>query len=101
MTDRFAIRAYEQVAGEQATYSLVNIPGLAEGGIVKRPTSAVVGESGPEAIVPLAQYRGGTSGDGITVPVKIQGNVIGIDDLARQLASALETRRVLLGGREA
>ena len=30
-----------------------NIPMLAEGGIVRRPTLAVVGEAGPEAVVPL------------------------------------------------
>ena len=30
------------------------IPGLAEGGLVSRPTLAVVGESGPELVVPLS-----------------------------------------------
>ena len=40
------------------------IPGLASGGIVTRPTLAMVGESGPEAVVPL---RGGMGGMGVTV----------------------------------
>ena len=31
--------------------------GLAEGGIVNRPTLAMVGEAGPEAVVPLDQYN--------------------------------------------
>lgn len=36
----------------------VNVPRLAAGGIVTRPTLAVVGEGGPEAIIPLNQARG-------------------------------------------
>ncbi len=35
-----------------------DIPGLATGGIVTRPTLAVVGERGPEAIIPLSQAGG-------------------------------------------
>jgi hypothetical protein len=31
------------------------IAGLAEGGIVKRPTMALIGEAGPEAVIPLSQ----------------------------------------------
>ncbi len=44
----------------------INIPGFADGGIVTRPTLAMVGERGPEAIVPLG--RGGGVG-GVTVNV--------------------------------
>jgi TP901 family phage tail tape measure protein len=33
------------------------IPGLAEGGIVRSPTLSVIGEAGPEAVVPLDRYR--------------------------------------------
>jgi hypothetical protein len=33
-----------------------NLPGLQEGGIVTRPTTALVGEAGPEAILPLTGY---------------------------------------------
>jgi hypothetical protein len=44
----------------------INIPGFADGGIVTRPTLAMVGEKGPEAIVPLG--RGGGVG-GVTVNV--------------------------------
>ena len=31
---------------------------MAKGGIVTRPTSAVIGEAGPEAVIPLDQYDG-------------------------------------------
>jgi hypothetical protein len=36
-----------------------NIPYLAAGGIVTRPTMAVVGEAGPEAVIPLSRLGGG------------------------------------------
>lgn len=39
-----------------------NIPGLAEGGIVRRPTLALIGEAGPEAVVPLGRSFGGAGG---------------------------------------
>jgi hypothetical protein len=43
------------------------IPGLADGGIVTGPTLAVVGEAGPEAVVPLDRMRG--FGGNVTVNV--------------------------------
>lgn len=45
-----------------------NIPRLAEGGIVNSPTLAVIGEAGPEAVVPLSGNRGLGMGN-ITVNV--------------------------------
>jgi len=57
--------------------SWLGIPGTALGGIVSRPQVRLVGEAGPEAIVPLgrmaslglgdASASGGGGGDGITV----------------------------------
>ena len=38
-----------------------SVPKLAEGGIVTRPTLALIGESGPEAVIPLG--RGGAGGN--------------------------------------
>ena len=38
------------------------IPALAQGGIVTRPTLALVGEAGPEAVVPLSGGGGGLGG---------------------------------------
>ncbi len=49
---------------------------LADGGIVQKPTLAVVGEAGPEAVIPLSQARGmspaglpggGNIGGGLTI----------------------------------
>jgi hypothetical protein len=41
------------IAGSAIGYGIGGAVGLAEGGIVSGPTSAVVGEAGPEAVVPL------------------------------------------------
>jgi hypothetical protein len=48
-------------------FKVPNIPMLAEGGIVTRPTLALIGEAGPEAVIPL--NRGGMGAGGITVNV--------------------------------
>ena len=45
----------------------LDIPGFANGGIVRSPTLAMVGEKGPEAIIPLSQMGG--MGGGVTVNV--------------------------------
>jgi small-conductance mechanosensitive channel len=49
-----------QVAGR------MNLPRLAEGGIVNSPTLALIGEAGPEAVVPLDRMQ---NGGGITINV--------------------------------
>ena len=46
----------------------INIPGFADGGIVTGPTLAMVGEKGPEALIPLSQL-GNMGGGGVTVNV--------------------------------
>lgn len=52
------------------------IPELAAGGIVRSPTLALIGEAGPEAVIPLsrgAQYGVGTGGGGNTITVNVNG----------------------------
>ena len=52
------------------------IPELGSGGIVTRPTLALIGESGSEAVIPLsrgAQYGVGTAGGGNTITVNVNG----------------------------
>lgn len=49
------------------------IPALAAGGIVTRPTLALIGEAGPEAVVPLGRGKG----VGTTVELHIHGNYYG------------------------
>jgi hypothetical protein len=54
--------------GGQAPSAVVakKIPRLAEGGIVSSPTLALIGEAGPEAVVPLDRMQ---TGGGITINV--------------------------------
>ena len=49
----------------------VNLPRLAEGGIVTSPTLALIGERGPEAVIPL--NRAGGMGGGANITVNVQG----------------------------
>jgi hypothetical protein len=55
------------------------IPAFAKGGIVNRPTIGLIGEAGPEAVVPL--NRGGANGLGTTIHLHIAGSVIAERDL--------------------
>jgi len=52
-------------------FSVPKIPMLAQGGIVTSPTLAIIGEAGPEAVVPLD--RMGSMGGGNNVTINVQG----------------------------
>ena len=56
------------IGGNSATQaaSRMNLPRMAEGGIVSSPTLALIGEAGPEAVVPLDRLN---SGGGVTINV--------------------------------
>ena len=56
------------------------IPKMASGGIVTKPTLAMIGEAGPEAVVPLKNGMGGM-GQGVTI--NINAPVYGVSDLER------------------
>jgi hypothetical protein len=62
------------------------IPKMATGGIVTSPTTALIGEAGPEAIIPLD--RMGSMG-GATVNVVINGSVTSEGDLVNAIRNAL------------
>jgi len=68
------------------------IPSLAKGGIVNRPTLAMLGESGPEAVVPLGRGRGA----GMTINLVINGDVNGFDDFQTKVTAVV--RDAVLGG---
>ena len=60
-------------------FDFAKIPELAEGGIVNKPTLAMIGEAGPEAVVPLSG-RGNAMGS-ITVNVHMPaGGTVILDD---------------------
>ena len=56
------------IGGDSATQaaSRMNLPRMAEGGIVSSPTLALIGEAGPEAVVPLDRMN---TGGGVTINV--------------------------------
>jgi hypothetical protein len=56
------------------------VPKMASGGIVSRPTIAMIGEAGPEAVVPL-----GKGGMGVTIVNYIQGSVVTEKELALRI----------------
>ena len=53
--------------GEGSASSVIEIPKMASGGIVNSPTLAMIGEAGPEAVIPLS--RMGQMGGGINITV--------------------------------
>jgi TP901 family phage tail tape measure protein len=60
-----------KVGGASAGFNIPNIPYLAQGGIVTRPTVAMIGEAGPEAIIPLSHGRGLGGGDTYNIHVSV------------------------------
>lgn len=59
---------------------------LGDGGIVTSPTSALIGEAGPEAVIPL--NRMGTMG-GSTVNIVVNGSVTSEGDLVNAIRNAI------------
>lgn len=68
-------------------WAMPNIPMLAEGGIVNKPTLAMIGEAGPEAVVPLSGNRG--FGGGMNVTINVQGSLITQKELIAQVRTEL------------
>lgn len=65
-----------------------HIPELAQGGIVTRPTLALIGEAGPEAVVPLNRVGSG-SGE-VNITINVQGSVLSERDLLRVVRDELQ-----------
>jgi hypothetical protein len=70
-SDKEAIAAIAKAAG-------IAMPKLATGGIVTQPTVAMIGEAGPEAVIPLSKM----AGSGLNVTINVTGSVIQERDLA-------------------
>jgi hypothetical protein len=66
------------------------IPMLATGGIITQPTIAMVGERGPEAVVPLR----GDQGMQQPVTININAPIYGVDDLERTLRNLMARERM-------
>jgi hypothetical protein len=67
-------------------FQVQEVPGLARGGIVRSPTLALIGEAGPEAVVPLS---GRNAGMGMTINVQA-GLVANPDQIGQQIIEAIQ-----------
>jgi hypothetical protein len=81
-------------------FSIPDIPMLAAGGFVTQPTLALIGEAGPEAVVPLSGLGGG-AGAGTQIVVNINGGIFPADQsairqigdmIAKQINASLRVR---------
>jgi hypothetical protein len=68
----FSIPNIPGLPGRGTKIEVPKIPMLAQGGIVTGPTLAMIGEAGPEAVVPLDRYRDGMGG-GNNVTINVNG----------------------------
>jgi len=76
----FKVPSWVPVIGGKG-FSVPNIPLLAQGGIVTGPTLAMIGEAGPEAVIPLDR-AGMMGGNNITINMPVGSNG---DDVVRAL----------------
>ena len=66
--------------------SVGGIPAMAEGGIVNKPTLALIGEAGPEAVVPLSKMNAGGGGD---VNINVTGGLATSAEIGQSVVNAL------------
>ena len=64
----------------------LGIPAMAEGGIVNKPTLALIGEAGPEAVVPLSKMNAGGGGD---VNINVTGGLSTSAEIGQSVVNAL------------
>ena len=89
-------------SGIAAGMAAVQLPSLQAGGIVTQPTVALIGEDGPEAVVPLDQ----AGGFGTTINVNIDQALLNspenidefVEDLTEQIGRLLERRQMMPTG---
>lgn len=72
-------------------FEIPNIPMLANGGIVTSPTLAMVGEKGPEAVIPLSKMNGMGGGFNVTVQTGV-GDPVAIGKAVSDVLSAYNRR---------
>jgi hypothetical protein len=78
------------------TISTPDIPMLANGGIVTRPTLAIIGEAGPEAVIPL-NGRYGTGGNTYSVTLNVPPTANPVE-VGREVQRVLNAFRRAGGG---
>ena len=77
-----------KIGGNEATAGGgINIPKMAAGGIVNGPTLAMIGEAGPEAVIPLS--RMGQMGGGMSITVNA-GLISTPDQIGQDIIAAIQ-----------
>lgn len=87
------------IGGESIGFNLNELPHFASGGIVTEPTLAVVGEAGPEAIVPLSGSNAGVGGVSITVENMNVRNDQDVKKIATELYTIIDRKNGARGVR--
>lgn len=80
------IKGFNSVAGKVGI-TFPEIPKFAEGGIVNRPTLGLIGEAGPEAVIPLNRLGGGFGAS--TINVYLQGDFYTTSEIAEEFANKI------------
>lgn len=84
-------------------FELPAVPMLAKGGIVSKPTLAMIGEDGPEAVVPLSSKNNpggiGLGGGDVTVNINVAGVTDRTDkkELAREIGDLIRSEMTRSG----
>jgi hypothetical protein len=73
--------------GEGSAGGGINVPKMAEGGIVNSATLAIIGEKGPEAVIPLSKM--GQMGGGMSITVNA-GLVSTPDQIGQDIIAAIQ-----------
>lgn len=82
------VRVTETVSRIVSTIAAGGIPKMAEGGIVSRPTLAMIGEgAGPEAVIPLSKL--GNMGGGGDVNINVTGGLSTSAEIGQSVVNAL------------
>ena len=79
------VRVTETVSRIVSTIAGGGIPKMGEGGIVNRPTLALIGEAGPEAVVPLSKMNSG----GSNVNINVTGGLSTSAEIGQSVVNAL------------
>ena len=81
------VRVNETVSRVVASIAMGGIPKMAEGGIVSKPTLALIGEgAGPEAVIPLSKMGSMGGGD---VNINVTGGLATSAEIGQSVVNAL------------
>jgi hypothetical protein len=78
--NKISVKLPSALGGGSFGVDIPSIPMLASGGLVNSPTLAMIGEAGPEAVIPLSKMNAMSSG--INVTINVTGSVVQERDLA-------------------